>query len=55
MEPVATTLANGTRFEDRYEIQGELGSGSFSRVYQARQISTSQSVAIKLLYVREAS
>ena len=55
MEPAATTLANGTRFEDRYEIQGELGSGSFSRVYQAKQLSTGQSVAIKLLSEREAS
>jgi len=48
-------LKNGTLFEDRYEIQGELGSGSFSRVYQARQLSTGQSVAIKLLSDREAS
>ncbi len=32
MEPTPTTLANGCLFEDRYEIQGELGSGSFSRV-----------------------
>src|SRR5262245_31242229 len=26
---VAAALAKGSRFEDRYEIQGELGSGSF--------------------------
>ena len=55
MELAAATLANGTRFEDRYEILGELGSGSFSRVYQAKQLSTGQSVAIKLLSDREAS
>jgi TOMM system kinase/cyclase fusion protein len=55
METAATTLANGARFEDRYEILGELGSGSFSRVYRAKQLSTGQSVAIKLLSEREAS
>ncbi len=55
MESATATLTNGSLFEDRYEIQGELGSGSFSRVYQARQISTGQSVAIKLLSVREGS
>ncbi len=55
MESATATLANGTLFEDRYEIQGELGSGSFSRVYQARQLSTGQSVAIKLLSLREGS
>ncbi len=55
MEPTTELLPNGSRFEDRYEILGELGSGSFSRVYQARQLSTGQSVAIKLLSVREGS
>ena len=55
MESGTATLANGTRFEDRYEIQGELGSGSFGRVYQARQLSTGQSVAIKVLSPREGT
>jgi serine/threonine protein kinase len=55
LEPISELLTNGSRFEDRYEILGELGSGSFSRVYQARQLSTGQSVAIKLLSVREGS
>ncbi len=55
MESATATLANGTLFEDRYEIQGELGSGSVSRVYRARQLSTGQSVAIKLLSMREGS
>ncbi len=55
MERDAATPPNGFLFEDRYEIQGELGSGSFSRVYQARQISTGQSVALKLLSVRDGS
>ncbi len=53
--PTTALLRNGTLFEDRYEIQGELGSGSFSRVYQAKQLSTGQSVALKLLSSREAS
>jgi len=46
---VTTSLVTGSRFEDRYEILGELGAGSFGHVYQARQLSTGQSVAIKLL------
>ncbi|MBW2698315.1 MAG: serine/threonine protein kinase, partial [Deltaproteobacteria bacterium] len=48
-------LANGSIFEDRYEILGALGAGSFGRVYEARQLSTGQSVAIKLLTAREGS
>jgi len=55
VEIEAYTLAKGSRFEDRYEILGELGSGSFGRVYEARQFSTGQSVAIKLLVPRERS
>ncbi len=55
MEPTTGTLATGSRFEDRYEILGELGSGSLGRVYQARQLSTGQSVAIKLLAPREGA
>src|SRR5262245_16757739 len=53
LEPATATVATGSRFEERYEILGELGSGSFGRVYQARQLSTGQSVAIKLLAPRE--
>jgi TOMM system kinase/cyclase fusion protein len=55
MDGTTATLENGTIFEDRYEIQGELGSGSFGRVYRARQRSTGKTVAIKLLSAREAS
>jgi adenylate cyclase len=53
VEPGATTLPKGSLFEDRYEILEELGVGSFGRVYRARQLSTGQSVALKLLSVRE--
>src|SRR5262245_52375728 len=55
VEPATVTLAKGFRFEDRYEITGELGAGSFGRVYQARQLSTGQSVAIKVLSPREGA
>src|SRR5215470_887084 len=36
-------------FQGGYEILCELGEGSFGRVYKARQLSTSQEVAIKIL------
>ncbi len=55
LEPAKASLATGFRFEDRYEILGELGSGSFGRVYRACQLSTGQSVAIKLLAPREGA
>jgi TOMM system kinase/cyclase fusion protein len=41
--------------QDRYEFLGELGSGGFSTVYKARQITTSQEVAIKVLRLPEDS
>ncbi len=53
MRAEASRLTKGFRFEDRYEILGELGAGSFASVYEARQLSTGQSVAIKLLAERE--
>jgi class 3 adenylate cyclase len=53
MKPVTATLPNGSLFEDRYEVLGELGSGSYGRVYQAKQLSTGKAVALKLLSPRE--
>jgi TOMM system kinase/cyclase fusion protein len=40
-------------FQDRYEFLDELGSGGFSTVYKARQITTGQDVAIKVLRLPE--
>src|SRR5262245_31212609 len=48
-DPHAATPAPGSIFEGRYEILSELGEGSFGRVYKAKQLSTAQPVAIKIL------
>jgi TOMM system kinase/cyclase fusion protein len=42
-------LAPGDLFEDRYEIVAKLGDGGFGIVYKARQLTTGQYVAIKLM------
>src|SRR5262249_47559872 len=39
-------------FQGGYEIPAELGPGSYGRVCEARQLSTSQEVAIKILRLR---
>src|SRR6185295_13412348 len=46
-------LRGGTHLLDRYEILSLLGSGSFGRVYRARQLSTGQDVAVKTVRIRE--
>ena len=49
----AEPFAEGARVHDRYEIVSEIAVGSFGRVYRARQLSTGQDVALKILRVRE--
>jgi hypothetical protein len=46
-------LLSGTLISGRYEVLSELGTGGFGRVYRARQLSTGQDVAVKILRVHE--
>ncbi len=48
-EPTDTSLVAGSVFQGGYEIVERIGAGTFSTVYRARQLSTGQEVAIKLL------
>ncbi len=50
---IAELFPSGARIHDRYEIVSEIGEGSFGWVYRARQLSTGQDVALKILRVRE--
>ena len=43
------TLVAGTVFQQRYEIQSQLGRGGFGVVYRALQLATGQPVAIKVI------
>ena len=45
-------LAPGTIFQGGYEILSSLGAGTFGWVFRARQLSTGQDVAIKVLRLR---
>ena len=49
--PVQSTdrLAPGTVLDGRYEIEARVGQGGYALVYRARQLSTGQPVAIKIL------
>ena len=49
LHPAESGLAHANVFQGGYEIVQRTGSGSFSTVYRARQLSTGQEVAIKLL------
>lgn len=48
-------IAAGTVLDARYEVVELLGEGGFGVVYKARQISTGQFVAVKLLHPARAS
>ncbi|MGK0361489.1 MAG: serine/threonine protein kinase, partial [Bradymonadia bacterium] len=45
----ADTLPAGLLIDNRFEITGRLGAGGFGVVYAARQLSTGQAVAIKVM------
>ncbi len=49
------SIAAGTVFQERYEILSQLGEGGFSQVYRARQLATSQEVAVKVLHLIHAN
>ena len=43
------SLTIGSIFQGGYEVLSRLGAGRFGWVYKARQLSTGQDVAIKIL------
>ncbi|WP_437328687.1 TOMM system kinase/cyclase fusion protein [Sorangium sp. So ce381] len=53
MHPSKSLLAGGAAFADRYELLSELGVGGFGAVYKARQLTTGQEVALKIMRLPE--
>jgi serine/threonine protein kinase/CheY-like chemotaxis protein len=47
-------MVAGTIVDRRYEIERQIGHGGFAVVYRARQLSTGQPVALKVLRARRA-
>lgn len=47
--PLGLALEQGDRFAGKYEILGQISSGGFSKVYQAIDLSSGLSVALKLI------
>ena len=47
------SLAPGASFEGRYEILAKLGEGGFGAVHKARQLTTGQMVALKIMRLPE--
>lgn len=43
-------IGPGSVLQERYELEDALGEGGFAVVYRARQLTTGQRVAVKLLY-----
>src|SRR5689334_20249654 len=46
-------LAPGATFDGRYEILAKLGEGGFGVVHKARQLTTGQPIALKILRLAE--
>ncbi|MGK3991433.1 TOMM system kinase/cyclase fusion protein [Sorangium sp. So ce136] len=49
MDDGNSLLASGAALADRYELLSELGMGGFGAVYKARQLTTGQEVALKIM------
>lgn len=48
------SLESGTRFADRFELAEQIGSGSFGRVFRARDLSAGNEVALKIFELPHA-
>ncbi|MEM6958610.1 MAG: response regulator, partial [Myxococcota bacterium] len=52
--PADGRVAPGTMLDGRYEVRRMLGEGAFAIVYEATQLSTGQTVAMKILHTHRA-